>query len=233
MESQQTKKKTYAILKEGMGRSYEKKLPREKIVTHGVNSLSDEELLAVMLHTGIQGKPVMALSREVLAILRRSQELPQPEDFSEIPGLGLAKICTILAMLEYGRRQWGPLGQQIHGPEDAYQLVRPYASKKQEQFVEISLNGAHEVLAVRVLTMGLVNKTMIHPREVFAEPIKERACGIIVAHNHPSGRLEPSEEDRSITHRLKEASEILGIPLLDHLIFSETRYVSFTQQGWL
>ncbi|MCX7655505.1 MAG: DNA repair protein RadC [Treponemataceae bacterium] len=233
MERHRTKKKSPAIVKEGSGESYEKKLPREKIFTHGVTSLSDEELLAVMLHTGIQGKPVITLSREVLTILRQHQGLPRPEDFTEIPGLGLAKICTILAMLEYGRRQWGPLGQQVHGPDDAYQLVRPYASRKQEHFVEISLNGAHEVLAVRLLTVGLVNKTMIHPREVFAEPIKERACGVIVAHNHPSGRLEPSEEDKSITRRLKDAAEILGIPLLDHLIFSETHYISFTQQGWL
>jgi DNA repair protein RadC len=107
------------------------------------------------------------------------------------------------------------------------------ADRKQEHFLCISLNGAYEVIAVRTVSVGLVNKTQVHPREVFADPLTDRATAIIVAHNHPTGNLTPSKEDIAITRQLKSAGEILGIKLLDHIIFSHKGYYSFMENNEL
>ena len=111
-------------------------------------------------------------------------------------------------------------------------LIQHFADRKQESFIVISLNGAHEVLAIRVVSIGLVNRTIVHPREVFADPIQDRAVAVIIAHNHPSGQLEPSDEDRNITRKLSEAGSIIGISVLDHLILSPNGgYLSFVESG--
>ena len=112
-------------------------------------------------------------------------------------------------------------------------LVSHLADRKQEHFICISLNGAHEVIASRVITIGLVNATQVHPREVFCDPICDRASAVIVAHNHPSGQLEPSNADRLVTKNLKEAGELLGIRLLDHVIFSSAGFYSFADKAEL
>jgi DNA repair protein RadC len=132
-------------------------------------------------------------------------------------------------MLEYGRRRWGMAGTRIRHPSDIYDLVRHYADRRQERFICVSMSGAHEVLAIRIVTIGLVNRTIVHPREVFADPILDRASAISVAHNHPSGQLDPSPEDDDITSRLLQAAEVLGIRLLDHIIFTETGFFSYRQ----
>jgi DNA repair protein RadC len=124
-------------------------------------------------------------------------------------------------------------GSTVKYPEEIFSLVRHYADRKQERFISLSLNGAHEVMAVRVVTIGLVNRTIVHPREVFADLIQDRAAAFIVAHNHPSGRISPSPEDDDITDRLLKASEILGLHFLDHLIFSETAWWSYRQNDRL
>jgi DNA repair protein RadC len=111
--------------------------------------------------------------------------------------------------------------------------VRHYGDRRQEHFLCISLNGANEVITTRVVSVGLVNKTQVHPREVFAEPITDRASAVILAHNHPSGNLSPSKEDLQITRQLKEAGETLGITVLDHIIFSQKGHYSFLEQGEL
>jgi DNA repair protein RadC len=110
-------------------------------------------------------------------------------------------------------------------------LIQHYADRKQEHFLCVSLNGFNEVMAVRVISVGLVNKTHVHPREVFSDPITDRASAVIVAHNHPSGRVEPSKEDIEITRQLKSAGEILGIKLLDHIIFNRTSYYSLLEKN--
>jgi DNA repair protein RadC len=135
-------------------------------------------------------------------------------------------------MLEFGRRRWGIAGTRINHPSQAYKLVRHYSNRKQEHFICISLNGAHEVLAVRVITVGLVNRTVVHPREVFADALTDRACAIICAHNHPSGGAEPSKEDNAVTESLKRAADVLGIHFIDHLIFTDAGYFSYCQAGW-
>jgi DNA repair protein RadC len=165
--------------------------------------------------------------------LDRNKDIPSIKDISSLAGLGQSKACAVAAMLEFGRRRYGSFLVRIKKPADIFTLVRHYADRKQERFISLSLNGAHEVLAVRVVTVGLVNKTIVHPREVFADMIQDRAAAFCVAHNHPSGQLECSPEDREITDRLQLASRILGIHFVDHIIFSETSWWSFRENGKL
>jgi len=205
--------------------------PRERLLAFGPQSLSDQDLLAVLLNVGIKGKSVTALAAELADTLDSRSGTPDIRDLQRLSGLGGAKACAIAAMIEYGRRRWGPCGTRVRTPADAYPLIRHYADRRQERFICVSLNGAHETLAVRIVTVGLVNKTVVHPREVFADPLVDRACSVIVAHNHPSGKLEPSCEDEEITYRLKSTGQLLGIELIDHLIFSDSGYFSFLQAG--
>jgi len=204
--------------------------PRERLIRLGPESLSDEELLSIILVSGIHGKNVSLLARELLSKLETEKGMPSVSELCRLSGLGISKACTVSAILEFGRRKWAS-GQRIRHPEDIYELIKHHADRRQEKFISISLNGAHEVLAIRIVTIGLVNRTIIHPREVLADPIQDRASSIAVAHNHPSGNLQPSMEDRKITQRLKDAAEILGLNFLDHLIFSETDLFSFRREG--
>ena len=207
--------------------------PRERLRELGPAALSDTELLAILLNTGIKGKNVKALAWELLSLLDQSKDIPPVEELFRLPGLGQSKACAVAAMLEFGRRRYGSLSVSIKHPSDIFSLVRHYADRKQERFISLSLNGAHEVLAVRIVTIGLVNKTIVHPREVFADLIQDRAAAFCVAHNHPSGQLQSSPEDEEITIRLQAAADILGLHFLDHLIFSETAWWSFRQNGKL
>ena len=204
--------------------------PRERLIRSGPQSLSDEDLLSVVLVSGIRGKSVTFLARELLSRLDNEKEIPSINQLCSLSGMGQSKACAVAAMLEFGRRKWAS-GQRIRHPEDIFSLIKHYADRRQEKFLCLSLNGAHEVLAVRIVTLGLVNRTIIHPREVFADPIHDRASAIVVAHNHPSGNVQPSSEDSKITQRLKVSADILGLNFLDHLIFSETFYFSFRQEG--
>lgn len=141
-------------------------------------------------------------------------------DINNIDGIGTAKAVSIAAAFEFVRRRIKPEGLKIKLPADVLPLIQHYADRKQEHFLCISINGANEIMNVRVVSIGLVNKSHVHPREVFADVISERASAVIVAHNHPQGELKPSTEDKKITRQLKEAAQILGLSLLDHIIFN-------------
>ncbi len=205
--------------------------PRERLTTHGSESLSDLDIVAILLGTGSKETPVHRLALKLLDIIDEKKEALQSSDLTGLNGIGEAKASVLLAALELGRRMEYTTKRQIAFPSDIYPLVRHYADRQQEHFLRVSLNGAHEVLSIGVVSIGLVNRTIVHPREVFATPIRERATSIIVAHNHPSRNLTPSREDREVTIRLVEAGKILGIHLLDHLIFSDEEYYSFLEQG--
>ena len=207
--------------------------PRERLACRGCQSLSDGDLMAIVLGTGTKGKGVTALAGEVLTLLDGKNEIPTVQELCALSGMGFSKACTVVAMLELGRRRWGAAGCQLKHPSEIFAAVRHNADRKQERFISISLNGAHEVLAVRVVTVGLVNRAIVHPREVFADIIEDRAAAFVVAHNHPSGRLLPSREDDEITERLKSAASILGLQFLDHLIFSQSDFYSYRQNGRL
>jgi DNA repair protein RadC len=205
--------------------------PRERLLASGPESLSDHELLAILLNTGIRGKNVSALAKELLGQINRHKDIPPVKELSRLSGVGTAKACAVAAMLEFGRRRWGAVGIRIQQPGDIHSVLRYHADRKQERFLCLSLNGAHAIIAVRIVSIGLVNRTIVHPREVFADPIIDRAAAVIVAHNHPSGNTEPSEEDDAVTGRLRASADILGLHFLDHLIFTEDAWFSYRQSG--
>lgn len=205
--------------------------PRERLEDMGPRSLGDAELLAVVLNTGARGRGVLDLAGDLLELLDRCGGVPSPGELSRLRGMGRSRACAVAAMLEFGRRRWGAQGRLAGGPADVFDLVRHYADRRQERFISVSMNGAHEVLAVRVVTVGLVNRTIVHPREVFADMLQDRATAFAVAHNHPSGKLSPSPEDDEITDRLLKSSGILGLHFIDHLIFSRTGFYSYRNDG--
>ena len=207
--------------------------PREKLLARGPQSLSDKELLAILLGSGNKEHNVMSLAGKILAVVDERNGTLQAQDLMTIRGVGTAKAALVSAMLEFSRRRIRPDGTAIKSASDIPPLVKHLVDRPQEYFICISLNGAHEVIATRVVTVGLANAAQVHPREVFSDPITDRACAIVAAHNHPSGDLTPSKEDIEVTKRLKEAGRTLGIELLDHVIFSHRGYMSFRDQGML
>jgi len=120
---------------------------------------------------------------------------------------------------------------KIIQPDEVYQLVKRYAKAKQEQLILLTLNGAHKVISISIISIGLVNKTVVHPREVFCKAISDMAAGIIICHNHPSGEIIPSEEDKEVTRTVYSAGKIIGIPLIDHIVFSRNGYISQREEG--
>ncbi len=201
--------------------------PREKLQKKGAEALSDLELMAILVGKGTEGHDVMSIAKRILKILDSDDKKPNLKELQKIEGVGPAKATLIAAALEFARRRIRPEGLKISFPPDVLPLIRHYADRKQEHFICISVNGANEIITSRVVSVGLVNKTQVHPREVFADPITDRASAIIVAHNHPSGALIPSKEDIEVTKQLKSAGKILGIKLLDHIIFNHKGYYSF------
>jgi len=205
--------------------------PREKLLEKGAGTLSDQELLAVMLGRGTQKDDVLSLSKKIVKVIDGIGLDFQAKDIIEIDGIGEAKATSLCAAFEFVRRRIKPEGLKIKFPADILPLIRHYGDRKQEHFICVSINGANEVMTVRVVTIGLINKTHVHPREVFADVIAERASAVIVAHNHPSGELHPGKEDIQITKRLKAAADILGLNLLDHIIFNAKGYYSFAENN--
>jgi DNA repair protein RadC len=205
--------------------------PREKLARKGPQALSDVELIAILLGRGVEGHDVMSVAEKVLKAIDANGGSPDIATLQNIPGMGPAKATLMAAALEFARRRIKPEGFKISFPADVLPLIQHYADRKQEHFLCVSLNGSNEVINVRVISVGLVNKTQVHPREVFAEAITDRASAVIIAHNHPSGTIEPGKEDLEITMQLKAAGEILGIKLLDHIIFNRNGYYSFLEKN--
>ncbi|HUZ18621.1 MAG TPA: DNA repair protein RadC [Spirochaetia bacterium] len=207
--------------------------PRERLLAYGPEHLSDVELLTVLIGSGTKGNTVTRVAAEVLLILDRRNGDIDVDSFAGVKGMGSIKAAQLAAAFELSRRRLCPGQRKITYPSDVVPIISHFADRNQEHFLCLALNGAHEVLNIRVVSMGLLNRTIVHPREVFADPLKDRAAAVVVAHNHPSGNVEPSREDRQITTRLKEAGEMLGIQLLDHIIFSVRGYYSFLEKGEL
>ncbi|MGI5173536.1 DNA repair protein RadC [Treponema sp. OMZ 840] len=204
---------------------------RELLLTSGVQSLSTQELIMVLLGCGTQNIPVRQLSGKVLHIVQTATEENLAEKLLHTHGIGKSKACIISAAIELGKRLNVAQGIKILHPTDVVPLLQHYTLEKQEHFLCVSLNGAQEVMHIRTISVGILNQTLIHPREVFADPLKERAAAIILSHNHPSGNADPSDKDIDITKRLLKVSEIIGIHLLDHIIISTADYFSFAENG--
>lgn len=209
--------------------------PREKIARKGAAALKDEELVEAIIGRGTKNRDVRTIAREI-CLLVGEQKLPiRYDDLASLEGVGPTKASQILACFELGRRYYAEPGTQpkVTKPEDILRLLPDLASRRQEHFICITLNGAGEVLGNRTITVGLLNHSLVHPREVFADAITDRAASVICVHNHPSGSLEPSSQDIAITQQLREAGALIGIPLIDHIIVSRNGHLSMRERGLL
>jgi len=205
--------------------------PREKLAAKGAKALSDIELLATLPGSGVKGKNVFKISHAILRELDNHKETIDVKTLVSIEGVGFAKACQIVAAFEFARRRLLKESTFVQRAEDVLPLISHIADKKQEYFLCISLNGANEVIGNRVVTVGLLNTNQVHPREVFANAISDRAASIILAHNHPSGILTPSADDVTTTRQLVDAGNIIGISVLDHIIVTKKGYLSFKEKG--
>jgi DNA repair protein RadC len=207
--------------------------PREIIARKGASALSDTELIEAILGRGTRNKDVRVLSKEICGLLQEKKPDLCYADLRAIEGVGPTRASQILACFELGRRYFTPSGPEgrVTKPEDVLPLIKNLRDKRQEHFVCITLNGAGEVLGNRIVTVGLLNHSLVHPREVFADAIVDRAASVICVHNHPSGSLEPSPQDIAITTQLKEAGRLVGIQLVDHIIVTRTGHVSLRERG--
>ena len=211
---------------------YEKEtLPRERLEKDGPESLSTSDLLALILGRGTAEKNVFALSEELAEFRSKAARRPNLEELCQIGGLGRAKASQVLACLELSSRFF--LGSRMTNVTSPGALLPHLAFlkfRRQECFVAVSLSSCNGILGIHPVTSGLADRTQVHAREVFSEAIRDRACCIIVAHNHPSGSLIASEEDKRVTRSLCEAGRILEIPVLDHLIVSFRGYASLKRE---
>ena len=215
-------------------------LPRERLWALGPAALTTGELLAIVLGTGGGGQDVLQLSRHLLEIsdgsLRRLARRPSAE-LLRSPGIGPTKAGRLIAAFELGSRvarEERPPVQRIREPEDVLRLFGPRLRDLQvEEFHLLALDSQSQVLREVLITRGLLNSSLVHPREVFRAAIAEAAAGIIVVHNHPSGDPTPSAEDRAATKQLCSAGRLLDLPLYDHVIIAGDRFVSFATAGLL
>lgn len=214
--------------------------PRERLLAYGPNALSMTELLAILIGTGTKGRSALDIARELTGDLLKDTQLARtqnPRELTRVQGLGTAKASVIMAALELGRRL-AEAGTKpfkaIHSPEDGAMLVMPrlrYATH--EHFLVILLNTKGKVMSIEKISEGSLNSSVVHPREAYAPAIVQHAAAILAVHNHPSGDLSPSREDRALTKTLRETGKVMGIPLLDHLIIGDGIYYSFKEQGFL
>lgn len=207
--------------------------PREKLLNKGVEALKNDELLAILLGSGVQGKDVRKLAKEIVSLMDAGFDKLSLATLCDVHGLGLAKASQILASIELSKRYLIRSNKRITSAQEVYEELKAFSTKNQEHFLSITLDGASHIINTRTVFIGTLNSSMVHPREVFADAIADRAAGIIIAHNHPSGTLEASRADIAITQRLKEVSKLVGIELLDHVILSKYGFYSFSDEGLL
>jgi len=198
--------------------------------------LSDAELLAILLGTGGAGLSALALARRLqsLAAARGGFQQLQRADLVAIKGVGDAKAAVVCAALEWGRRQVGEGPRAaLAGPSAAVAVLRPLLLGLREEHVAVlALDARRRVLASEVVSQGTLTQSLAHPREIFRTAIKLGAAALVVGHNHPSGDPAPSPDDHALTRRLREAADILGIPLVDHIIVAQESCFSYAEKGW-
>ena len=200
--------------------------PREKLQAKGAESLSDYELLMAIIGSGNAQADVTKIARDVQKLLKEKGSALTYDDLLGVKSLGPAKATQIMAGFELWRRQFEVSERPIiDSPEKVVEQLTDIRTKQQEYFVCLTLDGANRLIAKRIISIGTLTSSLVHPREVFSDAITDRAASIIVAHNHPSGNLQPSGADRAVTERLREAGELLGVTLLDHLIITKDSFV--------
>lgn len=211
--------------------------PREKLIKYGPEKLSNSELLAIILRTGRKGENVVQLAENTLKRFG-AKKLPHLsfKDFKNISGLGPTKACEIVSCFELSKRLLNGKHSeitQVLNPEDVFRELKDIRDLKKEHFVVFYLDSRNQEIKREIISVGSLNASLVHPREVFEPAVKNLAAQVILAHNHPSGDTEPSEDDLEITKRLTEAGKILGIEVVDHIIVTKNNFLSFKEGGLL
>ena len=215
--------------------------PREKLLQCGASALSDIELLAILLRTGTTSKSVLHLAEDVLAQYKDKGLAAvihmSPQEIASIHGVGLAKAATVVAAVELGRRLSERAAQtieKVEGPEDVARYVIPSLRFEQkEHFLAMFLDIRNRILVLSTISVGSLTASIAHPREVFREAIRYSAAGVILVHNHPSGDPTPSREDIQLTKQMMKAGEIMGIPVLDHVVVAGDNFLSLKEANCL
>jgi len=214
--------------------------PRERLARLGAEALSAIELLAIVLGSGAGGRSALLLSQEIIARARGSLRRIAAEpvaSLTEVRGIGVARATVLHAALELGRRagaEWREEGVPVRSPRDVFAAFAPRLEDLPvEEFHVAVLDAQHRLERDVTITRGILNSSLVHPREVFREAIAERAAAIILVHNHPSGDPTPSADDRLVTEQLVAAGRLLDIPVHDHVIIGRGRYSSFAESGLL
>jgi DNA repair protein RadC len=211
--------------------------PRERLINNGVQSLSNEEVLSIILKTGTKGNSVKNLSMDILSYVKNLNNLKNItfQELMNIKGIGKAQACTILALAEMSKRMnqrvLSLVDTKLDSPEVVFEFYKNKINSSQEHVYCVYLNAGKRVIKEKLLFIGTVNYSLIHPRDVFKEAYLLNASSIICVHNHPSGNVNPSSDDKNMTIRLREIGVLMGINLLDHIIISETNYYSFLENG--
>lgn len=205
-------------------------MPREKLQRFGAARLTDLELLRILIGSGNKQASAEQIAKRLLGLLRDRGNAVTYQEVSNIQGMGPAKTCEIIALFELGRRYLLPADRPvIRKPEDAFDQLGNIRNRKQECFTVLTLDGASRLIDNTIVFQGTLNQSLVHPREIFAKAIEDRAAFIILAHNHPSGSLEPSQEDEIVTRKLRDAGELMGIEVVDHLIVTSHGYRSLNE----
>ncbi len=207
--------------------------PREKLQRKGTSALSDFELLEVLIGNGTAGADVGYIARQVQKLLAKGVEGVNYESLTAIKGVSIATAGKILAALELAHRHLVRTTEPLRTQQDILTRLSDIRNKQQEYFICLSLDGGQRLIAQRTITIGTLDSVLAHPREVFADPIADRAASVIVAHNHPSGDASPSQKDITLTQQLVAAGQLLGIPLRDHVIVSKSESFSYRQHHLL
>ncbi|MDT3752589.1 DNA repair protein RadC [Citrobacter freundii complex sp. 2023EL-00966] len=214
-------------------------MPREKLLAQGASSLTDVELLALFLRTGMQGKDVLTLAKEMLQHFESLYGLLSAGymDFSYVQGIGIAKYAQLKGIAELARRYYNVRmieERALLSPEMAREFLQSQLSQEEREiFLVIFMDSQHRVIKHSKLFSGTLSHVEVHPREIVREAIKMNASAVILAHNHPSGCAEPSKADKLITERVVKCCQFMDIRVLDHLVIGRGEYVSFAERGWI
>jgi DNA repair protein RadC len=211
---------------------YKNDRPREKLIKKGASALKKEELIAILLRAGTKGQNALQMAKSIVKNYDEKKLLNATyQELKNIYGVGPAKAVQILVAFEVGKRLYKEKEKSdvyINSPEDVVEEVKEIRESKKEHFVALYLNARKKLIHKEVISIGTLDASLVHPREVFEPAVRELASQVIIVHNHPSGDEKPSEEDIKITKRIKEAGSLLGIDLADHIIITKKDYFSFS-----
>jgi len=212
-------------------------MPREKMIEKGVENLKDYELMAILLRTGVAGKNVLEVSKDILKKFPTKKLLTLDlKSLSKIKGIGTGKACLLLSAFELTKRALAVEDNNlpvISSAREAVAQLQELRTAKKEHLVVLYLNARNQLIHKEIISVGTLNANLVHPREVFKSAIDYLAASIIIAHNHPSGGAEPSDNDLTTTNRLKEAGKIMGIELIDHIIITQTNFFSLKERNMM